>query len=191
MEHFIPLSEPAFRGNEKEYVENVIEQEWVSTAGARVSDFEAEIARYNGKKYGIACANGTSALHIALIESGVQREDEVIVPTVTFIAPVNTVSYLGAVPVFMDCDEYLNIDVKKVEEFVSKECVFDGDKLINKHTGRRIKAVLPVHVFGNPVDLEHLMYIAERYKLMVIEDATESLGSFYKNGRYKNKKPVL
>ncbi len=188
MHSFIPLSVPCFQGEEKKYVDEAIITEWVSTAGAFVTRFEKAIARYNGTGFAVACANGTSALHIALLESGIKDGDEVIVPLVTFIAPINTVRYVGATPVFMDCDDYLNIDVKKTEEFINKECEFNGINLINKHSKRMIKAIMPVHIFGNPVDMDYLMQLAERYNLIVIEDATESLGSYYIKGRYKNRK---
>ncbi|MDD5091821.1 MAG: aminotransferase class I/II-fold pyridoxal phosphate-dependent enzyme, partial [Candidatus Wallbacteria bacterium] len=114
---FIPLSVPSFQGNELKYVTECIKTEWVSTAGAYVERFEKEIAAFTGAKHAVACANGTAALHVSLILAGVKQGMEVIVPTLTFIAPINTVRYVGANPVFMDCDDYLNIDVKKTEEF--------------------------------------------------------------------------
>ncbi|UCB46321.1 MAG: LegC family aminotransferase [Spirochaetota bacterium] len=188
MDKIIPLSVPSFQGNEKKYVDETIVTEWVSTAGSFVEAFEKKISEYNGSQNAVACANGTSALHITLLESGVSQNDEVIVPAVTFIAPINTVRYAGAQPVFMDCDDHLNIDVKKVEQFIEDECDFDGNSLKNRSSKRAIKAILPVHVFGHPVDMEYLMDLAQRYKLTVIEDATESLGSTYTMGKYKGKR---
>ena len=188
MNDFIPLSVPSFQGEEKKYVDEAIITEWVSTAGSFVTRFEKDIAKYNGIRFAVACVNGTSALHIALLESGVKKGDEVIVPLVTFIAPINTVKYVGANPVFIDCDDYLNIDVKKIEQFIEKECEFNGVHVINKSSKRIIKAIMPVHVFGNPVDMDYLMELAERYNLIVIEDSTESLGSYYIKGKYKNRK---
>ena len=188
MNDFIPLSVPSFQGEEKKYVDEAIITEWVSTAGSFVTRFEKDIAKYNGIRFAVACVNGTSALHIALLESGVKKGDEVIVPLVTFIAPINTVKYVGANPVFIDCDDYLNIDVKKIEQFIEKECEFNGVHVINKSSKRIIKAIMPVHVFGNPVDMEYLMELAERYNLIVIEDSTESLGSYYLKGKFKNRK---
>lgn len=187
-EKFIPLSVPVFMGNEKKYVNEALDSGWVSSAGPHVTKFEHDIAEYVGAKYAVANSSGTAALHIALIESGVGPGDEVIVPTITFIAPINTVHYVGADPVFMDCDDFLNMDVKKVEQFLAEECEFNGEKTVNKKTGKHVKAVIPVHIFGNLVDLDHLMDLAERYKLTVVEDATEALGSYFIKGRYKGKK---
>ncbi len=188
MENFIPLSVPCFRGREREYVDRAIKDEWVSTGGAFVTEFERNVADFNGIKYAVACTNGTAALQIALLECGITNDDEVIVPTVTFIAPVNSVRYIGAVPVFMDCDDFLNIDVKKTEEFMEKECEFNGFRLVNKSSKRTVKAIIPVHIFGNPVEIEYLIELAKKYNLKVIEDATESLGSYYTKGKYTNKK---
>jgi perosamine synthetase len=187
-EKFIPLSVPVFMGNEKKYVNEALDSGWVSSAGPHVTKFEHDIANYVGAKYAVANSSGTAALHIALIESGVGSGDEVIVPTLTFIAPINTVHYVGADPVFMDCDDFLNMDVQKVEQFLAEECVFDGEKTINKKTGKHVKAVIPVHIFGNLVDMDHLMDLAEHYKLIVVEDATEALGSYFIKGRFKGKK---
>ncbi|MGM0607600.1 MAG: aminotransferase class I/II-fold pyridoxal phosphate-dependent enzyme, partial [Candidatus Muiribacteriota bacterium] len=187
-QNFIPLSVPSFNGNELKYVTECIETEWVSTAGTYVNKFEKDIADYTGAKYAVACSSGTAALHIALILSGVGRDNEVIVPTLTFIAPINTIKYVGAEPVFMDCDDYLNIDVEKVKEFCEKECNFDGQFLINKKTKRKVKAIMPVHIFGHPLNIEPLIELKEKYNLKIIEDSTESLGSYYKNGKFKGKK---
>ncbi|MDD2714812.1 MAG: LegC family aminotransferase [Candidatus Wallbacteria bacterium] len=187
-QNFIPLSVPSFQGNELKYVTECIKTEWVSTAGAYVEKFEKEIADYTGSKYAIACANGTSALHVSLLVAGVMSGMEVIVPTLTFIAPVNTVNYVGARPIFMDCDDFLNINVDKTIDFCEKECRFDGKNLINKSSSAVVKAIIPVHIFGHPVDIEPLMELAARFNLTVIEDATESLGSYYKTGKYKGRK---
>ncbi|MFH1678190.1 MAG: LegC family aminotransferase [Candidatus Omnitrophota bacterium] len=186
--NFIPLSVPCLRGNELKYVKECIDTEWVSSAGTYVNRFEEGIAQYSGAKYAVACSSGTSALHICLVLSGVNEQDEVIVPSITFIAPVNTVRYVGARPVFMDCDDYLNINTDKLTEFCEQECYFTGGRLINKKTTSVIKALIPVHVFGSPVNIEPLMDLAEKYNLKIIEDATESLGSYYINGKYKNQK---
>lgn len=184
---FIPLSVPNLRGKELEYVTRAIETEWVSTAGPYVSEFEEEMAKYVKSTGAVSCQNGTSGLHIALQLCGVAKEHEVIVPTLTFIASVNPVKYLGAEPIFMDCDDSLTIDADKLLEFCAKECEYTAGKLINKKTGKHIKAVLVVHVFGNMVDMEQIMDIAERYSLRVIEDATEALGTFYTGGKYRGK----
>ena len=183
----LPLSIPNIRGNEWRYVKECLDTGWVSSAGSFVDDFEEGIASYLGSRHAISCVNGTAALHIALLISGIGPGDEVIVPTVTFIAPVNAVRYAGADPVFMDCDDYLNMDAEKTVEFLRKECRLRGGRLYNRKSEKRLSAILPVHVFGNPVDIEPLMAIAARYGLKVIEDATESLGSRYIKGRYKGR----
>lgn len=183
----IPLSVPNLRGRELQYIKKCVDTNWVSSAGSFVKDFEDAICRYVGSKYAVACVNGTAGLHIALKLCGVAAGDEVIVPTLTFIAPVNVVKYIGAEPVFMDCDEYMNIDPIKLREFCAKECRITKDGLKNKATGRIVKAVIPVHIFGNPCDMQEIMRIAKVYRLKVIEDATESLGSYCTSGTYKDK----
>ncbi len=177
----IPLSVPSLQGNELKYLEECIETNWVSSAGPFVSRFEEEITKKLGARYAVACVNGTSALHISLIVAGVGPGDEVIVPTLTFIAPVNAVRYVGAEPVFMDCDDSLNLDPEKFCDFIEKGCDFRKDRLINRESGRRIAAVIPVHIFGHPVNLEPILPLVRKYRLKLIEDATESIGSFYKN----------
>jgi aminotransferase in exopolysaccharide biosynthesis len=187
MNTFIPLSVPNLKGNELKYVTEAIEAEWVSTGGEKINKFERDIAEYVGAPLTTACQSGTAGLHLALILSNVTVNDEVIVPTLTFIAAVNPVRYVGAEPVFMDCDESLCINVDKVEEFCINECHLSDGKLINKATGRHIKAIIAVHVFGNMCNMERLMVIAEKYNLKVIEDATEALGTYYIDGKYKGK----
>ncbi len=184
----IPLSVPHLKGNELKYVADCVETEWVSSAGQYVGRFESEIARYTGASHAVACVNGTAALHISLLLAGVQRGDEVLVPTVTFIAPVNAVNYVNAEPVFMDCDDHLNMDPAKVADFLKNECRWEGAELQNKKTGAQVRAIIPVHVFGHPVDLEPFMALAQTYNLKIIEDATESLGSSYIKGFYAGKK---
>lgn len=183
----IPLSVPNLNGRELQYLKKCIDTNWVSSSGGFVEDFENAIRRYVKVRYAVACVNGTSGLHVALNLCGVGKGDETIVPTLTFIAPVNVVKYLGAEPVFMDCDDYMNINCTKLREFCAKECKITKLGLKNKKTGRIIKAVIPVHVFGNPCDMEEIMKIARQYRLKVIEDATESLGAYYTSGAYKNK----
>lgn len=187
MKEYIPLSVPVFRGKEWSYVKSCIDTGWVSSAGSFVNEFEDAICRYVKVKYAIACVNGTSGLHIALRLCGVGKDDEVIVPTLSFIAPANVVKYLGAEPIFMDCDNYMNIDCIKLREFCAKECKITKAGLKNKRTGKIVKAVIPVHVFGNPCDMEEIMKIAQHYFLKVIEDAAESLGAYYTAGDYKSK----
>jgi len=184
---FIPLSVPNLKGNELKYVTDAIEKEWVSTGGAYIARFESEIAAYLRVPSAAACQSGTAGLHLALMLAGVEREQEVIVPTLTFIATVNPVKYLQAHPVFMDCDDSLCMDVGKLEAFFRTECRYLDHKLYNKSTGRQIKAVVVVHVFGNMADMEGIVDIAGAYGLPVIEDAAEALGTYYLEGRYEGR----
>ncbi|MBF0553523.1 MAG: LegC family aminotransferase [Nitrospirae bacterium] len=178
----IRLSEPEISGNEWKYIKDCLDTGWVSSVGEYVNRFEKMVAEYVGSNYAIAVVNGTSALHISLIACGVQPGDEVIVPTLTFIAPVNVVTYCGAYPVFMDCDEdTLCIDVCKVKDFINNECQQRHDGYwYNKNSDRRVKAIIPVHIFGHPSDMEMLCEICKASNIDIIEDATESLGSEYK-----------
>lgn len=185
MEKFIPLSVPNLKGRELEYVTHAIKTEWVSTAGPYITDFEQNLAKYVGVDEAVACQSGTAGLHLALLTCGVEACDEVIVPTLTFIAAVNPVKYIGAEPIFMDCDDSLTMDSVKLREFCEKECNFVDNVLINKKTQKRIKAIIVVHVFGNMADMNAIMEVAIKYNLKVIEDATEALGSFYTKGIYK------
>jgi aminotransferase in exopolysaccharide biosynthesis len=187
MKQFIPLSVPNLKGRELEYVTHAIETEWVSTAGPYIKDFEKKIAEYVGVPDAVACQNGTSGLHLALVACGVTAGDEVIVPTLTFIAAVNPVKYLGAEPVFMDCDDNLTMDADKLKSFCETECEFREGNLINKSTKKQIKAVIVVHVFGNMADMEKITAITKQYHLKLIEDATEALGTFYTGGVLEGK----
>ncbi len=175
----IPLSEPQLKGNELKYLQECVESGWVSSVGKFVDRFEAAVASFTGSKYAVALSSGTAALHVALLASGIKPGDEVLVPTLTFIAPVNVVAYCGAHPVFMDCDKALNIDVDKVGQFLEQECVLKPDGTYRKKTGRRVHAILPVHVFGNPASIRPLVRLAQEYRLKLVEDATESLGSYF------------
>jgi perosamine synthetase len=178
----IPLSEPVISGNEWKYVKECLDTGWVSSVGSYVTSFEEAVANYVGTEYAVATVNGTSALHVSLIVCGVQPNDEVIVPTLTFVAPANVVKYCGAHPIFMDCRaDTLCMDVQKIVDFIYKECEQRKDGYTyNKKTNRRIKAIIPVHIFGHPVDMHDLMSICNKYNIDIIEDATESLGSEYK-----------
>ena len=183
----IPLSVPNLAGKELQYVKRCIDTGWVSSSGDFVQQLEGAICGYVKAKFAVACVNGTAGLHVALHLCGVGRGDEVIVPTLTFIATVNAAKYVGAEPVFMDCDSHMNIDCAKLGEFCATKCVSTRFGLRNKTTGRIIKAVLPVHVFGNPCDMAGVIEISRRYRLKVIEDATESLGAHYTGGIHKGK----
>jgi perosamine synthetase len=176
----IPLCEPVLGPNEASYVLDCIESGWISSNGSYVTRFESAIADYVGARYAIACNCGTSALHVSLLLAGVEPGDEVIVPAITFIAPINAVRYADAFPVFIDCDEYCNMDVGGLSRFLEEECKVDGRIITNRRSGRRVAAVVPVHVFGTCVDMDAIVDVAAAHNLAVIEDASESLGSLYR-----------
>lgn len=184
MKPFIPLSVPNIKGNEIQYVTDALEKEWVSTGGAYIDRFEKEIADYLNMDTAVACQSGTAGLHLALLLSGVTPDDLVIVPTLTFIAAVNPVKYLGAAPVFMDCDDSLCMDMDKLQRFCEEECKLQDEELIHLKTQKHVKAVIVVHVFGNMADMEKAVMIADKYHLVLIEDATEALGSYYTKGDF-------
>ena len=181
LDGFIPLSAPEIRGNEWKYIKECLDTGWVSSGGAFVDRFEQELAQYVGAKYAISANNGTAALHIALMVAGVQPDDEVLIPPLTFIAPANAIRYVGAWPVFIDIEsDYWQMDPQKVVDFLISECRWSNGELRNKTTGRRVSAILPVHILGHPVDLDQILEVARKYSLAVVEDATESLGADYK-----------
>lgn len=184
---YLPLSVPNFCGNEKEYVANAVISEWVSTGGSGVLEFEKKLCEYLNDTMSVATASGTAALHLALLCLGAGKGQEILVPTLTFVAAVNPVRYVGAEPVFFGCDDTLCIDTVAVLKFCIDDCRFDGKKLINKKTGRYVSGIIPVHVFGNLCDMEAIMYIAKKYNLFVLEDATEALGSRFLNGEFAGK----
>jgi len=175
----IPLSIPNISGNEWKYVKDCLDTGWVSSAGKYVDKFENEIKQFIDVKHAVACVSGTAALQISLQVVGVLSGDEVIVPTLTFIASVNAIRYVGAEPVFMDCDEYYNINVEKTIEFLYNHTEFKNGFTINKLTGKKISAIIPVHVFGNPADIFELIEICKSRNIKVVEDAAESLGAYY------------
>lgn len=185
MSKFIPLSIPNFEGNERKYVDDAIDQGWVSTGGAYINKLESSLAEYLHTDNVAACQSGTSALHLSLVEAGVKPGDVVIVPPLTFIAAVNPVKYQFATPVFVDCDDSFCMDPVKLREFCENECEFDGNTL--KYKEQTVKAIVVVHVFGNMADMESIMTIAEKYNIKVIEDATEALGTVYTEGKYQGK----
>lgn len=182
---FIPLSIPNFEGNERKYVDDAIDQGWVSTGGAYINKLERSIAEFIHVENVAACQSGTSAIHLSLVEIGVLPGDVVIVPPLTFIAAVNPVKYQFATPVFIDCDDSFCMDPNKLKEFCENECKFDGRVLYYK--GQKVKALVVVHVFGNMADMVSIMEIARKYNIQVIEDATEALGTKYTNGKYEGK----
>lgn len=185
MDRFIPLSIPNFEGNEKKYVDDALEQGWVSTGGAYITKLEKNMEEFLHTENVAACQSGTSALHLSLIEAGVKPGDVVIVPPLTFIAAVNPVKYQFAVPVFVDCDDSFCMDPIKLQNFCVQECTYVDNKLLYK--GRHVKALVVVHVFGNLADMPAIMKIAGHYGIKVIEDATEALGSRYTEGEYAGK----
>jgi len=178
---FIPLCVPEIRGNEWKYIKDCLDTNWISSVGAYVTRFEEEMTSYLGVKRAVAVINGTAGLHVTLLISGVQPDDEVLVPALTFVAPVNAIRYCHAWPVFMDVQrDTWQMDVEKVVEFVERECDYRNGELLNRTSGRRIRALLPVHILGHPVDMDPLVELAQNYDLALIEDATEGLGAKYK-----------
>lgn len=177
----IPLCVPHLAGNEWNYIKECLDTNWVSSVGSFVDRFEEMLAAYMGVKHAVATVNGTSALHVALLVAGVQPDDEVLVPALTFIAPANAISYIGAWPVFMDAEPlFWQIDPEKVRRFLEEECRWRNGGLVNKSTNRRVKAILPVHILGHPCDMDAIVDVARKFDLVIIEDATESLGARYK-----------
>lgn len=177
----IPLSIPHLAGKEWAYIKDCLDSGWVSSVGPYVDRFEQETAKLLERKHAIACVNGTSAIHTALMIAGVNNNDEVIMPSLTFIAPANATRYIGAWPVFMDVDDkYWQMDIDKLKTFLEKECTYTAKGLINRRTKRIIKVILPVHILGHSVDMDPLMRLARKYGLMVIEDVAESMGALYK-----------
>lgn len=180
----IALHEPCFRGREWEYVKECLDAGLVSSVGKYVDLFEEKLAEFTGVRKAVAVVNGTAALHIALRLAGVEPGDEVLVPALTFVATANAVTYCNAVPHFVDSEfRTLGLDPYKLADYLKDIAEYKDGETFNRFTGRRIKAVVPMHTFGHPVDMDPLMEVAERYRLEVVEDAAESLGSYYK-GRH-------
>ena len=181
---FTALHEPQFGGNEWRYLKECLDTGWVSSVGSFVDRLEADLAAYTGVKRAIAVVNGTAALHICLLLADVQADDEVIIPSLTFIATANAVSYCNAVPHLAEVStQTLGLDVEKLATYLATVTEMRADGCYNRGTGRRIKAVAPMHTFGHPVDLDPLLDLCNCYQLELIEDAAESLGSSYK-GRH-------
>ena len=174
----IPLCVPHLEGNEWAYVKECLDSNWVSSVGGFVERFENDLARVTGTSHAVATVNGTSALHIALLVCGVKPGDEVIVSDLTFIAPANAVRYTGAHPVFVDAEaNYWQMDVGKLRDFLETQCAATSKGLVNRSTGRRVAALLPVHILGGVCEMEAILDLGERFALPVIEDATECLGA--------------
>jgi len=178
---FVPLHEPTFNEKEVEYVTDCIKTGWVSSVGAYVNRLEEDLAKFVGAKRAVAVVNGTAALHIALKVAGVKAEDEVLMPSLTFIATANAVSYLGAVPHFIDVSFHtLGVDAEKLKIYLEQIGTTKNNQLYNRETGRRISAVVPMHTFGHAVDIEGLLKVCDMYNVTLVEDAAESLGTYYK-----------
>tara|TARA_B100001057_G_scaffold501113_1_gene620741 strand:+ start:9843 stop:10976 length:1134 start_codon:yes stop_codon:yes gene_type:complete len=180
----IPLSVPNLRGKELEYVTDCINSEWISSEGSYVEKFSEAIKNYTKAKFAIPCINGTSALQTSLRLIDLKPNEEVIVPSLTFIAPVNAIRYFHANPIFFDCDSSFNIDINKLYEFLKKNTFFDNGDLYNNITQKKIKAIIPVNIFGNTYDIDSLLEVSNRFNLPVIEDASEAIGSFYTKNRH-------
>jgi len=176
----IPLHEPLFIGNEKLYLNECIDSTYVSSVGKFVNQFEEKIAEFTGSKFAIAMANGTSALHIALLLSNVNENSEVITQPLTFVATCNAIRYCGANPIFIDVDkETMGLSPDSLSDFLSENTVLRNNQCLNKTSGKVIKACIPMHTFGHPCRVSEIKEICDRYKVRLIEDAAESLGSFY------------
>lgn len=177
----LSLHEPIFLGKEYEYLKNCLDTTYVSTIGKYVETFEKSLIDYTGAKSAIGVINGTSGLQIALMLCGVRSGDEVILPALTFVATANAISYNSAVPHFVDCEEKtLGIDTSKLSKYLSSITIEKNGNFINKYTGRIIRAIIPVHTFGHPVDIDSLIEVSKKFNLKIVEDAAESIGSFYK-----------
>lgn len=180
---FIPLHEPKFVGREREFVMDAIDSTFVSSVGAYVDRFEADMRAYTGAKYAVAVVNGTAALHMSLMLAGVERGDLVITQALSFIATCNAISYIGAEPYFVDVDAHrLGLSADALSEFLKQVKVLDG-KAIHTPTGKRVAACVPMHTFGFPTEIDRIVELCERFGIPVIEDAAESLGTIYK-GRH-------
>ncbi|RYY57835.1 MAG: LegC family aminotransferase [Chitinophagaceae bacterium] len=183
-EQLIPLSLPNISGNEWKYVKDCLDTGWISSVGAYVTQFEQMVADFAGARYGVAAVNGTAALHISMLLSGVKPGDYVIVSNLTFVASANSIRYLGADPLLIDADNDLwQMDLDLLEEFLASETETRGEELFFKKDGRRIGAIMPVHILGNIFDVDRFLSIVSGYPLPVVEDATEALGSTY-NGKH-------
>lgn len=180
-EDIVPLHSPVFRGNEKKYLHECIDSTFVSSVGKFVDRFEEMVMEYTRTQKAVVCVNGTNALHMAMLLVGVEREDEVITQALTFIATCNAISYIGAHPLFIDVDkDTMGLSPDTMEAWLKENAEMKGETCYNKRTGRRIKACVPMHTFGHPVHLDKLVEVCNRYHIELIEDAAESLGSFYK-----------
>ena len=183
----INIHEPIFEGNEKKYLLECLDSTWVSTSGKYINLFEKKIKKITKSKYAIPVLNGTIGLHVSLIVANVKPLDEVLVPSITFIGSINPVKYVGANPIFMDVDKFLNIDEQKTIEFLSSHTYIKNNFCFNKITKKRISAIIIVHTFGNAAKFEKLYNCCKLRNIKIIEDAAESLGTIYTKGRFSSK----
>jgi perosamine synthetase len=176
------LHEPSFKGRELEYLNECIESTYVSSVGKFVELFSDNLSKYTQSKYVIPVVNGTSALHLALLLAGVEPNDEVLIPTLTFIGTANPVAYCQAIPHFVDSEaSTLGIDPDKLDNYLRENTSLKNGLCVNRHTDRVIRAVVPMHTFGHPTRIFDIIEVAKKFKIKVVEDAAESLGSFYKD----------
>jgi perosamine synthetase len=179
-QEFVPLHEPRFSRNASKYVQECIDSTFVSSVGKFVDRFEKELAEYTGAKYAVAVVNGTAALHIALLMAGVESGDEVLVPALSFVATANAVHYCGAKPHFVECeDRTLGMDPEALRNYLQASTKQRDGICVNRKTGNPVRAMVPVHIFGHPCNLEGLLEVANDFNLLLVEDAAESLGSTY------------
>jgi perosamine synthetase len=177
----IPLSVPNLSGNEWQYVKDCLDTNWVSSVGSYVTLFEKKAAEFCGVKYAVATSNGTAALHICLLLAGVKKSDLVILPNITFVAPANAITYTGADPLLMDVNrDTWQMDINLLSRFLDEHTSMENDECIHRETGRRISAIVPVHVLGNICDMDALVSLAKKWNITIVEDSTEALGSYYK-----------
>jgi len=177
----IPLSVPNLAGNEWKYIKDCLDTNWVSSVGSYVDRFEESLAHYTNAKYAVSTVNGSAALHISMLLSGVKQNDYVIIPNITFIASANTITYLKASPILIDVNQDTwQMDLDLLEQFLSDKAEIKNDSCVLKQNGRTIRCIMPVHVLGNMCDMDRLLEISRKYHLKIVEDATESLGSNYK-----------
>ncbi len=179
------LHTPEISNNDIKSINNIVRKGWISTSGKIIEDFAKKLQNFLNIKYCIPVNSGTSALHLSLLSLGVNKDHEIIVPTVSFIAPINAVKYVGATPLFFDCDDYLNLDVNKIEKFLQNNTTFKNGKTINKKTKKIIRCLIVVHVFGVCADMEKIMSLCKKYNISCVEDSAESLGSNFISGKFK------
>ena len=183
----IQLHGPSFDFKEIKTMKNCIKSGWVSSQGKFINLFQRKIKKFTGSNYVVPTVNGTSAIHTSLKLANVNRGDEVIVPTITYVATINPILYIGASPIFLDVSDDLNISIEALQKFLKEETIFKSGKTYNKKTKKKIAAIIIVHVFGNAVDIKPILKICKKRKIKIIEDAAESLGTFYKKKYLKNK----